>query len=439
MDAIVPDEQSLSTTPAIVGAEYVEQFQKNNPKSGLGSLKNDKEKRLAIVKPWGDTSIALTIPQEKSAAITFLKELSNVFFPERLSAIFHKDKNDLEVIWTAFKVSSRLDEVKDRSFSISYAGVDYNCNFALASERAKLIAKNFVEVGPTESAYRNLTSFRGYMIELERNKGSIKVESNFDVPRSFWIRNIALEEDDLISFLETLNFYISYYDDLSPMVLIHAPQTSVGSIVNHNRYRIGKFPEKINTKPLDLQLLQFWKACQQPDSSRRFLYSYRIIEHAAFYFVESAPKLAIKKVLLTPHALDDINQITNDVIIAMKKSRIDDYAKMENVIKTSVDPELLWAEIASNIDAFNSKTDFEGDFSIDALVTSDKSHADFINSGIPNFCSTIRKIRNALSHGKEERTAGVILPTKHNYDKLLPWASLISIAAGEVILYDSSF
>lgn len=46
-----------------------------------------------------------------------------------------------------------------------------------------------------------------------------------------------------------------------------------------------------------------------------------------------------------------------------------------------------------------------------------------------------RKIRNALSHGKDQETTGVIRPTPKNVNLFQPWVHLISAAAGEVVLY----
>ncbi len=51
------------------------------------------------------------------------------------------------------------------------------------------------------------------------------------------------------------------------------------------------------------------------------------------------------------------------------------------------------------------------------------------------FNGTIRSIRNALSHGKEQSVSSVIAPTPENFQNIQPWVGLISIAAGEVVVY----
>ena len=63
------------------------------------------------------------------------------------------------------------------------------------------------------------------------------------------------------------------------------------------------------------------------------------------------------------------------------------------------------------------------------------SEADFAVNGIATFSTAVRNIRNALSHGRDQRTTAVIAPTTHNFERLQPWTALMSVAAGEVMVY----
>lgn len=142
--------------------------------------------------------------------------------------------------------------------------------------------------------------------------------------------------------------------------------------------------------------------------------------------------------LLSPHALDNVDEAANQVIAAVRTSKIDDYQKIEHLVLQSVDPKLVWNEIKLNTAFFSKRIVFDGGFELLPLIAGKDSEKEFLNSGIKNFCNVTRKIRNALSHGKEDRSATVITPTSSNYEKLRPWASLMKLAAGEVMVYEAS-
>ncbi|MBY4589502.1 hypothetical protein [Rhizobium redzepovicii] len=400
-------------------------FLKRNP---LSSFMFDEDRDCAISAPWGEEAMVLVIPNDHAELAEILK---NLYLPPRLSAIIHTDTNDLEVIWTAYKPPSSIPDVLGRSFTFRFDGLDYSCEFGPASSRLIGIAKAYQPVAQSETGYRNLISFKRHL-----NEQSSKPEL-FGEPSSFWIRNIQKDDDSIIEMISHLNFYINYYDNKSPFILIHPPSAASTGSSKRNRFRHGRFPDRIHSKRIDPQLLQFWSACTSADPARRFLYAYRIIEHSAFFFVESAPRLAVRKILTSPHVLDDVGKLTHDVVAAVQKSRIDDYQKFEQLLLQTVDPQILWQEIENDIDAFSSEIIFDGDFKLPPFVAGLKSKDDFYLNGLRNFCNTSRKIRNALSHGKEERQSSVITPTTSNYGKLGAWSHLMWVAAGEVILYES--
>ena len=106
------------------------------------------------------------------------------------------------------------------------------------------------------------------------------------------------------------------------------------------------------------------------------------------------------------------------------------------ILKDAVDSRMLWREIARNLESFTSDIKFDGNFVVPALVSKQGGgEADFLNRGIESFASTVREIRNALSHGKDQKTSDVILPTVRNFERLQPWVSLMCVAAGQVMLY----
>ncbi|RTL97510.1 MAG: hypothetical protein EKK31_26975 [Hyphomicrobiales bacterium] len=405
-------------------------FLESNPKSEVKEASVLGKNELVIANPWGDASLVLLLDKDADATIDIINGL---ILPERLSAIYHRDSKSLEVLWTAFKLNKNNQSVFGRKFSFSFAGNAYECEFGAASEQLLRVATKFHPVGPSDIGYRNIASFSSF---VDAGESAKQDDSPYGTPSCFWIRGLEYSDDIMVEFLTTLNFYMSYYDDLSPMVLIHPPQIPKGPAVAATRYRFGQFPQTIATRSLDPDLLQFWGAAHAAEPSRRFMYAYRIIEHAAFFFVESGPKLAVRKALMMPHALDDIASTADAVLAAVRSSKSDEWSRFEGVVTKAVDPQILWGLIEVNIESFSKSETFDGGFELTPLVANVQSKDEFQNSGLRSFCSLARKIRNALSHGREEKNATVILPTKANYGKLRPWAALIERAAGEIVLYE---
>lgn len=61
--------------------------------------------------------------------------------------------------------------------------------------------------------------------------------------------------------------------------------------------------------------------------------------------------------------------------------------------------------------------------------------ADWKSRGFESITRSLRDIRNALSHGRDQRTSSVIVPSSRNLHYLQPWVNLIAVVAGEVVLY----
>jgi hypothetical protein len=188
-------------------------------------------------------------------------------------------------------------------------------------------------------------------------------------------------------------------------------------------------------REIDDVLLHFWHASRGGDTARRFLYSYRIVEYVSFSYVESTIRTTIRRLLSAPNALDDIAGIGDKIINAMAETKITDPQKLDAVIKGAVTPGVLWPEIERNIGVFSSETKFDGGFTVGPIAKLGWRIDDFSISGISAFALAVRGIRNALSHGRDQRTTSVITPTPHNFQRLQPWAALMAVAAGEVFLY----
>lgn len=381
--------------------------------------------------PWGDSSLVIRIPDNADALIA---ALNNVLMPTRFTAIWHKDTRDFEIIWTAYPPPPIWNDIPGREFKFRYVGVEYKCEFAASSGRLLEIARHYTPARSSDTNFRNLDSFRhhvrwGHLPKDKRPPGPPDT-----APLSFWIRNIEWNEDKILTLANNLNFYLTYYDNFSPVIVIHSPGTPK-AIKPQTRYPHGNFPAHIEGRVLDDVLLQLWIASRSGDEARRFLYCFRIIEYASFSYLDAKARLEVRRILAMPHALDNITQVTDSLVDALQKAKLDDFPKFESLLEDTVKPSLLWREIDQNFDAFSSSTEFDGGFKLKALIPVGTTEDQFALKGIENFHKAIREIRNALAHGRDSKSAAVITPTVRNFQRLRPWVSLISVAATDVILF----
>jgi hypothetical protein len=392
--------------------------------NSASSLRNAGSEVL-IDKPWGDSSLAIMVPHNfGELAIA----LDNVFLPPQLTAIWHSDKKELEVIYTAYKLPPYAAEVIGRKFKFTYEGVLHTCEFAKSSDRLLTIAKHTLPLTASVSQHRNMNSYANYMQMSEDDRDRYQMN-----PISFWIRKIPDWNDDkIIQFVTHLNFYLSYYDALGPNVIIHFNETF--GPTPQTRYRAGKFPNNITARALDENLMSLWGAAQTGDAARRFLYFYRIIEYSSLLYVEENVKGAMRRILAAPNLADDFHGACEKLFVAMSESRMDDVARFNAVVRECVDINHLWREISLNISAFNTETVFDGGFKLGPIVGIGLTADQFAVKGHEIFARAIREIRNALTHGRDLKSSMIILPTRKNFRLLEPWVQTMSIAAGDVVL-----
>ena len=190
-------------------------FLRANPAS---SIEEPKEPggHIRIEKPWGDRSIAIFIPDDDDA---LAEALNSVILPERLVAIWHADMDSLEVIWTAIRLSRSLKEIDGRAFEYTFKKTTHKCHFGPSSERLVEIARHTLPQESSDTNHRNMNTFYAYATMSEEERRAVGV----DLPRSFWISDVKWEESSVTTFLKNLNFFLSYYDDMSPTVVILDP------------------------------------------------------------------------------------------------------------------------------------------------------------------------------------------------------------------------
>ncbi len=409
--------------------ERLKPFLQTNPESTLQAV-TYPIKGFAITEPWGDRSVEIFLPVQPDQLIT---ALNNVFLPERFTAIWHTDSKLFEIIFTVYVVEKGI---ADRSFSIEHRGRTYECSFGDASDRLLLLfAEHYYAVHTTTTDYRNLDPFSDYVLGKKRVRGFKPIPNAR--PLCFWIKGISDWNTDLVLDLARhLNFYMAYYDTESPQILIHATPAEEIAMQPDTRFREGEFPLQIQLRrPIEENLLIFWQAAREGDPIQAFLNYFLILEYASFFYIKEDVKRAVKKHLSAPHATSNIDALTEQMLADLTQDQLDTHQKMDGLLARCVEPRLVWREMEKNRDYFSTLQTFDGGFTIEATLSKDATEKTFSSTFVTTFGAKIRSIRNAIAHGKEQRSLASIVPTTSNFSKLEPWVSAIAVASREVMIY----
>jgi hypothetical protein len=403
----VPGPALVPSQPSAIDKlrERFKEFQDSNPISRIEAVTAPKPCN-AVVAPWGDDSLILEIPRQ---ADELAEVLNRVILPERYTAIWHKKRKLLEVIFTAYPITHIVDYT-DRKFTFKYRSKEYKCHYGKSSNDLLVIAEQFVALSPGTTTHRNLPSFRAYVFGEKNKPGFPKIRDA--KPLSFWIEGFDTWNDDLVlEVVSHINFYMTYFDTHSAFVAVHTPQKENYARQPQARFVKGSFPSVITARPTDDNLLYLWAASKNGDPARRFLYSYQIIEYAAFSFIEEEVRAAIRKVLAAPSFLDNIDRSTGRILECVGQSTMHESQKIELLIKKAVEPELIFREINNNVEFFSKRLEFQGGFTLEPIAKAGWKAADFGVNGMTAFARQLRNIRNALSHGREQKSVSVIAPT----------------------------
>ena len=235
-----------------------------------------------------------------------------------------------------------------------------------------------------------------------------------------------------------INFFLTYYDRRSPSILIHADSAEAGTPpIQAVRYFTGSFPTKISAPSLDENLLSFWTTASSNAGNEilRFMLYYRIIEYAAFHYMENSKRQQITRILMDPALYGNVDSSVSKIAAVMSGGQIEEYQRVEKLLSAVVSSDLIWHEIEANRASFQSDVALDGDFVIPALITDKDSIETFRNGGISRAARALKNIRNCLSHGRDQSSSGVILPTVRNLRALRAWVHIAAKAAGEVVIY----
>jgi len=424
------DKESVSTNPEAVPAEpeqdldwlreQLAPFLANNPLATLETLGS----KATITKPWGDDTVNFQIPKDPNDVIGILNDL---FFPPLYSAIFHKDRGDLEFIFT-----SRRVEVHGRNFGFNFRGTLIQCEFADVSDRLMKVAAIARPVAPpSHTGHRNLFTFNVKSIAGGEKAGN---------GTSFWIRGVTWDDVFLLDLARSLNFYMWYFDRESPRILIHERSKLESPGKMPPRYLFDSFPKLISGRPLDAFLLQLWESFVVGNAVHRVLYGYQIIEYVAFYHVQDSISQTIRRVLVSPETLERSTEATRQILEAIAEDKMEDAAKVDKVVELYVDHNQLANAVRRNLGYFSEDVIFDGGFVLPALCSAkweptDKKECKEMARRV---ASSVRKMRNAIAHSRESRNTNSIAPTLSNQDRIYPWLDPVSILVSNLMLYAGS-
>ena len=407
--------------------EVQEQIGKFLEINQLSSIK-ELDGKIVIENPWDDESVYIDLSNFNEDFSTVLNKL---LLPPNFSAFFHTNTSILEFIYT---VTDESDILWKRDFAFRFKGNNIHCWFGESSTELLLIAKNVIINSGSQTNYRNLRILRDFCNQDVLPKSIIDFFSN-KKPISFYVGPLSIgNSDQLIELARHLNFYMKYFDEESPEIVIHQnfpelPERSEPAIEQD-------FPKTIIGREIDVYLLDLWTSAHALSGRLAFLYYYQMLEFAAFYYVDDQVKNNIARVIRKPDILDCTDDCIAQIIEEMQKYRTSDESKLKNVVTRTVNPSDLWNIIIQFKEYFATPQEFEGGFSLDAPIKKEWLLSDFEQSWKTNIPDKLKDIRNALVHSRDSQNSLVISPGKANNTKLIPWIQIIQkIACQVTILY----
>lgn len=386
-----------------------------------------EEEGYLLKHPWRDPTLVLNLPIDHAEANELASVLERVELPENYSAIFHKENRSLEVLWTAFKVRKKHEELKQRTFSIWWRGSKRECKFAPASPEALTLAKCVLPyAAPSHTEHRNIMSFVQSVHDPDHH--------NMGDPTCFWVDCNDVDDADLDEYLRTVNFYMTYYDRETPRILIHeqGPNES-GS--TRPRYAQGTFPNEIVAGDIDPAVASFWLgAFETRDPAMKYLLHYRLIEFLALSYVKAEQRKDLINILRRPHLISSTEGAAAE-IAGLFSTQQRDTDRIKSFVEETVDADRVWAVLEMNRKEFSMNTDFDGGYSVKAVLNDSTTLDSWRKSGPISLVDRLRAVRNCLAHGQDEGTKGVIHSTQRNKIGLMPWVNLIETFAAEAMLY----
>jgi hypothetical protein len=397
----------------------IDAFLEHNPWSKL--TEHDSGKRIEL--PWNDSTLILELSAIDDSAVDRLNGV--ILFPS-FSAVYHRTEERMELIYTPF----RQTDLATRSFSFEFEGCTYTCRYTPPSQVVLDLARASTPVkAPTATDYRNLRQFRRYIAISDSEKKEAGFEERYS-PVSFWIEPCVADEQQLARLFEHLNFFMAYFDDKSPTILLHEAEPADALKEKRIRYLWDTFPDQIRATSIDPYLLGLWSSARAAsDTFRQFIYYYQMLEYAGFYFLTEKSEKNIEAILKAPETAAFPNRAWQRIQDVLAGEKIEEGAKLVAVVKQSVDIDSIWKEVEANRKVFEATLNFDGGYSLPPVIAPSTDLASFRASGLEKLVNTFRLLRNALVHAREKRMANVISASRRNHALVRPYIKPLSSIA----------
>ncbi len=407
--------------------QFLSALKKNNP----SIIISQETEHYNVENLWEDEGVLIRF--EKTIDLSPIQNLS---FPPEFSAILHLDKQILEIIFSPLPPNYSLI---GRAFDFHFEGELFKAEYKESSEAFKIIATAFREKDSANSKteYRNLKEFRDYY-RKDSLPPFLKKYYEDKVPINFQISGNFSLVKDLISFCKHINFYMSFYERHSPMILIFEKdkfEKEKFVIPCYSRSEI--FPNTLNFLKIDPVLLDLFEVVRQTSNIRlKFLFYYQVLEYCSYYYLNDELKRKLTNIVKNPDLLNKPMEYSKNIIEEFKdyfKSN-DDTAKLEKLINEFVDFTEIKQELKCNWQYFSTPVKFDGDFVIPSLISAEQDLDSTPKNILRDIKRNIESIRNVLVHIRESRENKVILPTSRNNHLLFPYLYLIRRIAERIAI-----
>jgi hypothetical protein len=410
---------------------YLKDFIRNNSHAEV-SVEGDN---LIIDFPWAinDSRLKSDVNDQE-----FITEINKVSLNPKYDAIFHLADNKVEFIFSYIDPDSDVfKDMANREFTVHFEGKPYKCYFSEPTSTLNKIALTFERL-PSDTGVRSVPQIIFFRDGQQLEEKSERVNKYFEgkVPRCFFIES---KEPFVFSEFENLckqiNFLMSYYDRNSPLIEIH-PDVDQELYENKKpiRYSEGAFPDALIAHPVDDIVLKLIEVARTSTSRFSFLYYYQVFEYAGYYYIDDNAKKQLRKFLKDPALINCGEEKVSELFSIFSDINHNDDVKMKKVIEDYCDPCVLWREVNNDKEFFSEDHEFEGGFSIKALISTDTTEEAWSKMWMPKLYDHLTKIRNSLVHARERRENKVILPSTQNNARLRHYIPLIQRVAEQIAL-----
>jgi hypothetical protein len=398
----------------------------------------EETEHINLNKLWGDNSFMC-----RFGKTTDFKSIEDIELPYELSAIFHKSEQRLEFIFAPLSDDHHFLKRKTKFY---YKGIEFETEFNEPTEALKILSVGFRKLdSPNDSQYRNLEVFCDFFRTSDQND-QMKNYFKDKKPYSFFVKgDFKKIKNDFVPFCKHLNVYLRFFDRRAPIIAIvnNEPKSESFSIPCYTNK--SSFPEQINGNSIDPVAIDLLQVAQETGNGRlKYLFYYQVLEYFAYYYLDEELKRKLSNLLKSPDLLHNSSIYTRTIIEELKdySNHTSDKQKLTRLLSDYITVDDIANEVKCNIKNFTNDLEFDGHFKLSAIISDEKLFDKLFNDGkeskekkkerlksrtdfIISIADRLDNIRNVLVHIRESRENKVILPTRGNNRKLIPYIYLI--------------